>query len=81
MLVLYLDHNVGCGMSCFNLPIFNNIKYVIMSDKKLIIRGILLISIGVLSTRGLLPDVGINISDVCLIGLGLGFISKYFKIS
>ena len=52
-----------------------------MGDKKLIIRGILLISIGVLSIRGLLPDVGINISDVCLIGIGLGFISKYFKIS
>ena len=52
-----------------------------MSDKKLIIRGILLISIGVLSSRGLLPDVGFNISDVCLIGIGLGFISKSFKIS
>ena len=51
-----------------------------MSDKKLIILGILLISIGVLSIRGLLPDVGVNISDVCLIGLGLDFVLKYFKI-
>lgn len=50
-----------------------------MGDKKLIIRGVLLISIGVLSLRGLLPDVGFNMSDVCLIGVGLGFISKYFK--
>ena len=67
-------------MTCFNLLIFNNTKQVIMSDKKLIIRGILLISIGVLSTRGLLPDVGFNISDVCLIGVGLGFVLKYLKI-
>jgi len=50
-----------------------------MSDKKLIIRGVLLISIGVLSMRGLLPDVGFNISDVCLIGLGLGFVLKHLK--
>ena len=49
-------------------------------DKKLIIRGVLLISIGVLSTRGMLPDVGFNISDVCLLGIGVGSILKYFKI-
>ena len=66
-------------MICFNLPIFKNTKKVIVGDKKLIIRGVLLISIGVLSLRGLLPDVGFNMSDVCLIGVGLGFISKYFK--
>ena len=51
-----------------------------MGDKRLIIRGILLISTGVLSTRGLLPEVGFNISDVCLIGLGLSFVLKYLKI-
>ena len=49
-------------------------------DKKLILRGILLISIGVLSTRGMLPDLGFNISDVCLLGIGVGSILKYFKI-
>jgi len=49
-------------------------------DEKLIIRGVLLISIGVLSTRGMLPDVGFNISDVCLLGIGVGSILKYFKI-
>lgn len=43
-------------------------------DKKLILRGILLISIGVLCTRGMLPDVGFNISDVCLLGIGVGSI-------
>lgn len=36
-------------------------------DKKLIIRG-------------MLPDVGFNISDVCLLGIGVDSVLKYFRI-
>ena len=49
-------------------------------DKTTILKGILIVLIGVLSLLGYFPDIGMNIIYVCLIGLGVSYILKYFNI-